>query len=323
MREKGEMYVFGPVPSRRLGRSLGINNIPPKVCSYSCVYCQLGRTSTMSIKRKEFYPPRELLYAVETKVEILESLGERIDYLSFVPDGEPTLDLNLEQEIMGLKELGIKIAVITNASLLWQETVKESLLKADWVSLKIDAVNQESWRKINRPPGFLRLSWILKAIKEFSEMFSGELVTESMLIKGVNDTKNEIRRIADLIEGLGVSRSYISLPIRPPAESWVKSADTDSMPMVHKLFQERGIQMEPLTGFEGSDFISTGEMSNDLLAITAVHPMREDAVRVFVERHKGDWVEVEKLLRQGRLNRIDHGGHGYYTRKFNPTDTHQ
>ena len=112
------MIAYGPVPSRRLGRSLGINNIPPKICSYSCVYCQLGRTKKMQVDRTAFYEPQKLLKAVRYKVQKVRQRGESIDYLTFVSDGEPTLDINLGHAIELVKPLGIKIAVITNASLI-------------------------------------------------------------------------------------------------------------------------------------------------------------------------------------------------------------
>ncbi|MFO7742846.1 MAG: radical SAM protein, partial [Anaerolineae bacterium] len=133
------MIAFGPVPSRRLGRSLGINNIPPKICTYSCAYCQLGRTIKMEVERRPFYEPEDILRHVQDKVEKSEGAGEAIDYLTFVPDGEPTLDANLGHEIELLQPLGIKIAVISNASLVWREDVREELGQADWVSLKVDA----------------------------------------------------------------------------------------------------------------------------------------------------------------------------------------
>ena len=136
------MFAFGPVPSRRLGRSLGINNIPPKTCSYSCVYCQLGRTSQLIANRQAFYKPKEIFKEVRRKVDEAISRNEKIDYLTFVPDGEPTLDINLGEEISLLRQIGIPIAVLTNASLLWREDVREDLLKADLVSLKVDSVNQ-------------------------------------------------------------------------------------------------------------------------------------------------------------------------------------
>ena len=110
------MKSFGPIPSRRLGKSLGINNIPPKICTYSCAYCQQGFSSRMQIERQAFYDPLEIFNEVKERIELLKEKGEEIDYLSFVPDGEPTLDINLGKEIGLLKALGIKIAVITNAS---------------------------------------------------------------------------------------------------------------------------------------------------------------------------------------------------------------
>ena len=132
--------AFGPVPSRRLGQSLGINNIPPKSCSYACVYCQVGRTLELAVERRAFRPPVEVVHRVETRVREVRARGEAIDYLTFVPDGEPTLDLHLGREITGLRPLGIPVAVITNAFLLDRSDVQSDLLRADWVSLKVDAV---------------------------------------------------------------------------------------------------------------------------------------------------------------------------------------
>lgn len=143
--------TFGPVPSRRFGRSLGINNIPPKVCSYSCVYCQVGRTDTMQITRQSFYDPKTILTDVKWKINKVMELGESIDFLTVVPDGEPTLDINLGRAIDLLRPLGVNIAVISNASLIWQKNVRNDLAKADWVSFKIDAVSKDTWRHIHRP----------------------------------------------------------------------------------------------------------------------------------------------------------------------------
>jgi wyosine [tRNA(Phe)-imidazoG37] synthetase (radical SAM superfamily) len=134
---------FGPVPSRRLGRSVGINNIPAKTCSYSCVYCQLGRTSKLRLERGLFYEPERVLRDVEDKIHWARRNEESIDYLTFVPDGEPTLDRRLGEEIRSLRRLGLKIAVITNSSLLWRSDVREDILPADWVSLKVYAVSPD------------------------------------------------------------------------------------------------------------------------------------------------------------------------------------
>jgi wyosine [tRNA(Phe)-imidazoG37] synthetase (radical SAM superfamily) len=143
--------AFGPVPSRRLGKSLGINNVRPKVCSYSCVYFQLGKTTDNVIERQVFYQLPIILKAVKTKVIKAAKQNERIDYLTFVSDGEPTIDVNIGKEILQLKRTGIPIAVITNASMLWRSDVRQDLLGADYVSLKVDAISDDLWNKIDRP----------------------------------------------------------------------------------------------------------------------------------------------------------------------------
>lgn len=145
------MLVFGPVPSRRLGRSLGINNIPPKSCSYSCVYCQVGPTANTEIVPRIFFTPDQICREVREQFEQVRKKGEQIDYLTFVPDGEPTLDSRLSETIERLRPVSIPIAVISNASLIWRKEVRETLMQADWVSLKVDAIEETLWRRVNRP----------------------------------------------------------------------------------------------------------------------------------------------------------------------------
>jgi wyosine [tRNA(Phe)-imidazoG37] synthetase (radical SAM superfamily) len=179
------MIAFGPVPSRRLGRSLGINNIPSKICTYSCAYCQVGRTLQITVERRPYYSPEEIFQQVAEKVKSSADQGLAIDYLTFVPDGEPTLDINLGPEIDMLRSLGIKIAVvISNASLIWDESVRDDLSKADWVSVKVDAVDERIWRLMDRPHRALRQEAILQGILDFSKEFKGTLVSESMLLGG-------------------------------------------------------------------------------------------------------------------------------------------
>jgi wyosine [tRNA(Phe)-imidazoG37] synthetase (radical SAM superfamily) len=143
--------AFGPVPSRRLGQSLGINNVPRKTCPYSCVYCQVGETRGREIAPHPFYTPEEIFHAVESKVAIAQAMSEVIYYLTFVPDGEPTLDQNLSQSINRLRPLGLPVAVISNASLIQRAETRKALGQADWVSLKIDTVNEKVWRQIKQP----------------------------------------------------------------------------------------------------------------------------------------------------------------------------
>jgi len=310
------MIAFGPVPSRRLGRSLGINNIPPKMCTYSCVYCQLGRTAGMEIQRRAFYGPDEVVRAVQDKVQGARESGETIDYLTFVPDGEPTLDIDLEHEIELLRPLGIRIAVITNASLIWREDVRRALSKADWVSLKVDSTSEKAWHRIDRPQGTLRLASILDGMVAFAETYEGELVTETMLVEGVNDSDEQIGEIADFLSLLRPATAYLSIPTRPPAEAWACPPAEQTIVRAYQLLSQRVDRVEYLIGYEGNAFALTGAVEEDLLSITAVHPMREEAVGRLLARANADWPVVRRLIAGQELIETSYEGHKFYMRNL-------
>ena len=310
------MIAFGPVPSRRLGRSLGINNIPPKVCPYSCVYCQLGRTTKMEVERRPYYTPEEILVVVQDKVEKAREVGETIDYLAFVPDGEPTLDVDLGREIELLGPLGIKVAVISNASLVGDEGVREALMKADWVSLKMDSAREEIWHRINRPYSALRLGSILDGALRFASEFKGELVTETMLVAGVNDGAEHLREVASFVARLQPDFAYLSIPVRPPAEQWVHRPDEKVVNQAYQIFSESVNQVEALIGYEGNAFAFTGDVEEDLLSITSVHPMREDAVSEFLARARASWAVVRELIEQEQLVETEYAGRRFYLRRL-------
>lgn len=317
-----QLITFGPVPSRRLGRSLGINNIPAKLCTYSCIYCQLGTTKTTIDQRHFFYRTDDIKTEVLNRIDNAVRHDESIDYLTFVADGEPTLDLGLEQTIEALKETGFPIAVITNGSLLWDRKVSSAVAKADWVSIKIDAVSPEIWQKINNPHHSLKLDLILLEIMNFSRIFSGVLTSETMLIKDVNDSPAELRKIAEFISRLNTSQSYLAIPTRPPALKWVKSADESTVNQAYQIFQNQQINTEYLIGYEGNAFAFTGDFESDILSITAVHPLRENAVQVLLKKQAGTWKVVTDLIEQGKLTEINYGGKKFYLRTFPQHSTH-
>jgi wyosine [tRNA(Phe)-imidazoG37] synthetase (radical SAM superfamily) len=310
------MIAFGPVPSRRLGRSLGINNIPPKICTYACAYCQLGRTIKMQVERQAFYEPEEILHAVQDKVKKVREAGEYIDYLTFVPDGEPTLDSNLGQEIELLKSLNLPVAVISNASLIWRQDVRQDLMAADWVSLKMDAVEEAVWRRIDRPYRRLVLSSILEGALAFARDYRGELMTETMLVIGVNDSEKHLKALADLLARLKPDRAYLSVPTRPPAELWAQAPDEQVINLAYYTLGKKVEQVEYLIGYEGNAFAFTNNVEEDLLSITAVHPMRQDAVSDYLARAGTGWAVVQRLVAEGELVEVEHGGHTFYLRKL-------
>lgn len=217
------MLVFGPVPSRRLGRSLGINNIPPKHCTYSCLYCQVGPTKAAEMQPRAFYRPEAIFHAVEQHLEKLMARQETVDYLTFVPDGEPTLDANLGKTIELLRGLNVKIAVISNASLIWQSNVREILKMADWVSLKVDSVDESVWRRVNRPCEGLDLDDILSGMLAFAADFNGTLATETMLLEGINTGYDSMERLTAFLQKLDPDKVYLARPTRPTADSSVRA----------------------------------------------------------------------------------------------------
>jgi len=310
------MIVLGPIPSRRLGRSLGVNNIPPKVCSYSCVYCQVGLTDSMSIERREFYPLEEIVTEVSERVEQLKNSGERIGHITFVPDGEPTLDTNIGKAIQLIKPLGINIAVITNSSLLWNKEVRDDLILADWVSVKIDTVDERIWHKINRPYGKLDLQRVLNGVKLFRNSFKGTLVTETMLVKGLNDSEESLTNTADFIGKLNPNKAYILVPTRPPAEKFVEAPDEENLNMAFQLFNSSMNNVELLTDSSDVDFTYSSDVEKELLSILAVHPMRKDAVEIFLNKAKTDWTLINTLVNKNILMEVEYSGSEFLIRNL-------
>ncbi|MGC8581396.1 MAG: radical SAM protein [Thermoplasmata archaeon] len=310
--------AFGPVPSRRLGRSLGINNIYDKTCSYSCVYCQLGKTTDLCYERKEFYTKEQIYESAKNKVNEAIHRNEKIDYITFVPDGEPTIDINLGEEIMELKKLGIKIAVITNSSLIYREDVRNDLYKADLVSLKIDAVDNDMWIHINRPHHKLKLNEIKNGIEKFTKEYKGKIITETMLIGNIN-YNGALTNIGEYIKTLkNVDTSYLSIPIRPPADKGVVPPNekmiNEAYHIMSSILGEN--KVEYLIGYEGSEFSYTGNTEENLLSIMSVHPMREEAVHEFLKKANEDSTLIDKMIKENKVVKLFYENNTFYMRKI-------
>jgi wyosine [tRNA(Phe)-imidazoG37] synthetase (radical SAM superfamily) len=310
--------AFGPVPSRRLGQSLGINHIPAKTCSYDCRYCQVGPTTRKSVEPQAFFTPDEVLAAVSTHLQRVRAGGARVDYLSFVPDGEPTLDLRLGDSIDALRPLGVPIAVITNATLLWRPEVRERVARADLVSVKVDAVTEDAWRRVNRPHRGLELDLVLRGIGEFARDFRGTLLSDTMLLDGGNDGEAEVTATAAFLADVGPRTAFLAVPTRPTAAARARGAEPATLARARAIFEARLPRVEVLAGPEPQDFAHTGDARADLLAITAVHPMREAAVRRLLEDNGADWELVERLLAEDALEVLERDGERFYRRRAGP-----
>ena len=275
----------------------------------------------MRTDRTGFYDPETLAREVAKRIAAARRSEEVIDYVTFVPDGEPTLDANLGREITLVKRLGARVAVITNASLLGSREVRDELGHADWVSVKVDAANESVWHRLDRPHRRLRLTNVLEGIRDFAARFRGTLVSETMLVAGINDCASEIEAIAGFLATLRLDAAYIAVPTRPPAESWIEIPSEARLNQAYQVFSERHAanRVEFLTGYEGDAFSSTGRIEEDILGITAVHPMREDAVLSLVQKAGADFSVVERLLQDHQLVCLTYGGHRFYLRRFKPT----
>ena len=226
MKNKGFRHLYGPVPSRRLGRSLGVDLVPFKICTYDCVYCQLGRTTNKTMERLEYVPIDEVLAELERKLAVVP----RPDYIGLAGSGEPTLNLKLGPLIKGIKALtSIPVAVLTNGSLLWMPEVRDDLQAADLVLPSLDAGTAQVFQLVNRPHQNLGFDKMIQGLEEFSRHFSGSIWLEVLLLEGLSGRVSEVEKIADLVRRLQPERVQLNTVSRPPAEETARAVDAGQL----------------------------------------------------------------------------------------------
>lgn len=274
--------VYGPVPSRRLGQSLGVDPIPLKTCNYNCVYCQLGRTRPLSNARRDFFPPENILAQVQTALAAREP-GD-IDYVTFVGQGEPLLCASLGRLIRGVKAMSeIPVAVITNGSLIYRSEVREELVAADVVMPTLDAAEEDLFRRVNRPWPKLHIGDIIEGMVSFREMFEGQLWVEVMLVKGLNDSEDSLLSLRDALALIRPDRTQINVPVRPPAETWVEIPDDEAVIRATSILGEASEVVAP---YEGQfDLSGCADVREAIEAIIRRHPMREGRLVETLARH--------------------------------------
>jgi wyosine [tRNA(Phe)-imidazoG37] synthetase (radical SAM superfamily) len=237
-----------------------------------------------------------------------------VDRATFVPDGEPTLDLDLGREILGVADLGVRVAVITNGSLLPDEQVRAELMAADLVSIKVDTVDEPAWRSLDRPVGGLSLAVILDGMRRFADAYRGELITETMLVEGLDDDEASVTRTAAFVSALEPARAYLAIPTRPPAESWVRGPALEVVRRAAEIFRAMEVPttllVEEIAEHE-QPFAVADSPSDGLVGISAVHPMTLEAARDYLSRSGADWSVAQSLLDDGRLVAVRHGGRTY------------
>ena len=232
-------YLYGPVPSRRLGRSLGIDLVPHKICTYNCIYCQIGKTTEKTLLRKEYVAAGEILQEIDT---FLKEEHPPIDHLSLGGSGEPTLHSKIRSIIEGIQSMTVlPVAVITNGSLFYEPEVREDLLRAERVLPSLDAVSPEVFEKINRPgPGF-SIDNVIQGLIDFRKIYQGQIWLEILFCKGINDTENELLRMKKTINQIRPDLIHLNTVVRPPAETWVTPLTQMEMEKIRAFFGERAI----------------------------------------------------------------------------------
>ena len=305
-------YVYGPVPSRRLGQSLGIDTIPLKTCNWNCVYCQLGRTQPLTNVRREYFPRDEILEEVRQALD-RHKPGE-IDWVTFVGSGEPLLHVGagwLIRETRRLTEL--PIAVITNGSLLYLPEVCEELIVADAVLPSLDAGSPDLYRKINRPHPEITFDRLIEGLVSFRDVYSGKLWVEVMLVGGLNDGQAALWDIARCLQGVRPDAIHITLPTRPPAEAWVRPPDEESLMQAVAILGSTARVVHPAEGeFDLGGFDS---LEDAVVSIVTRHPMRQEELEGALNRWSPEQVErvLANLSAGGRVQVVERYGMRFWS----------
>ena len=290
-------YVFGPVLSRRLGFSLGVDVIPKKLCNLDCVYCEVGRTDKRAMRRLEYLPAKNIL------AEIREALAEKptVEYITFSGSGEPTLNSKLGEMIRSVKQMtDVPVAVITNGTLLYMEDVRRDLLEADVVLPSLDTATTEMFLKVSRPHPKLSLGSIVDGLRKFRQEYKGLMWLEILLVKGYNDSNEEILLLKQLVENIRPDKIQLNTVIRPPAESLAQPVDEQRMLEIREMFGER---CEIIASFASDVRQSANHFDTaDILAILRRRPVTPedlaDMMRVPLHEVQGilDVVENNALV---------------------------
>ena len=300
-------YVFGPVPSRRLGQSLGIDTIPLKTCNWNCVYCQLGRTQPLVNERKEYYPSEEILDEVREALEAHKP-GE-INWVTFVGSGEPLLHAGIGNLIRQVKSMtDLPVAVITNGSLLYLPEVRRELIAADAILPSLDAGTAELYRKINRPHPKLTFERLVEGLIAFRGEYWGKLWVEVMLVRELNDTPQALWDIAKMLQRIRPDAVHINLPTRPPVESWVHPPSQENLMQALAILGNIAKVVHPAEG----DFDLSGYDNpvDAIIGIITRHPMRQEELERTLNRWSPGQVDqaLAELEASGKAQVVERYG---------------
>jgi len=299
-------HVFGPVPSRRLGRSLGVDLVPFKTCNYDCIYCQLGRTTCKTIQRKEWVPPDEVLRQLE------ERLATRPDYITLAGSGEPTLHSALGYLIDRIKAMtSVPVAVLTNGSLLWQREIRRELSNADLVMPSLDAGDAATFQLVNRPHEAISFDHVLGGLVAFRRSFRGQLWLEIFLLAAHNAFDAELFRVRKWVDLIKPDRVQLNTATRPPAEDYAIAVAPDRLRAIAQMFSPPA---EVLSAFQAAE-LSPGSPAEeeDILSLVERRPCGLEDIADALALHASEVAKgLERLVAAGRIVQTIHGNQRYY-----------
>jgi wyosine [tRNA(Phe)-imidazoG37] synthetase (radical SAM superfamily) len=306
---KSFRYLYGPVPSRRLGRSLGIDLVPHKICTYDCIYCQIGDTTEKTLARKEYVPVREIIEEVE---RFLKEGAPSVDHLSLSGSGEPTLHSQIRSVIEGIRAItSIPVAVITNGSLLCEEEVRQDLLRADIVLPSLDAVSSDVFMRINRPlPGF-SVEKVIEGLVEFRKVYKGQIWLEILFCKGINDGKEELMRMKKVVDRIQPDLIHLNTVVRPPSEKSAVPLGQKEMEEIRAFF---GKSASVISEFDRHpSMVSEMSIKEEILKILKRRPLSLSDLSKGMGISKNDLDRfIKPLMKEGKIQSRLFGDSVYY-----------
>ncbi len=288
-------YIFGPVPSRRLGRSLGVDLVPFKTCSYDCIYCQLGRTTNKTIQRKEWVPIDIVMG------QLKEKLDSKPDYITLSGSGEPTLYSKLEELISRIKGItDIPVAVLTNGSQLWLPEVRKALKSADMVVPSLDAGSSQIFQYVNRPHRDITFSKMLDGLVKFREEYNGKYWLEVFLLTGVTTPEREINRLKTCINAIQPDKVQVNTVTRPPVEGFAEPVPKKQLQTItEELYEKAEVIADYSDVHKQQDFSARRE---DVLTLLKRRPCSIEDIAAGLGLHRNEVVKyIEELSFEGKI----------------------
>jgi wyosine [tRNA(Phe)-imidazoG37] synthetase (radical SAM superfamily) len=304
----GRRFVYGPVASRRLGFSLGVDILPFKTCSLDCVYCQLGPTRRTTVRRRSFFPVREILAQVRAALRS----GQRIDAVTFSGSGEPTLNKDLGRLIRAIKRTtSVPVVVLTNGTLLYRRDVRRDLAAADVVVPSLDAAAAGLFRRVNRPAGSLSVDRIIEGLARFRDEYAGEIRLEIMLVKGVNDSPAAVAALQAAVARIRPDRIELNTVVRPPAERRAEPLDPAGLRKVRAALGRRAEIVASAARRKQAP--GAGALERSVLATVRRRPQTVADIAGALGRHRDEVLKtLTALLGRGLVRRIRHRGKDYF-----------